>query len=92
MLESGLPALPPGKTKSAVRAARSFRKIATAGVDSGTRCSLPALVRSAGIVQTAPSRSISSHRAPIVSDVRVAVRIQNSSASAVMPDCPAAPP
>ena len=47
--------------------------------DSGTRCSRPAFIRSAGTVQTSPS--ISSQCAPSTSPVRAAVRMANSKAS-----------
>ena len=51
--------------------------------ESGTRCSLPAFMRSAGIVHTAPSRSICSHRALRTSPERAAVSTRNSNASIV---------
>ena len=89
MLESGLPGLPPGNTKpsSPERCACISSRIASARADSGTRCSLPAFMRSAGTVQVLSSRSNSVHRAPIVSPVLAAVRIVNSSARAAMPSC-----
>jgi hypothetical protein len=53
-------------------------------MESGTRCSRAAFIRSAGIVQTAASMSISSHFAPTTSPGRAAVKMQNSKASAAM--------
>ena len=41
--------------------------ISSARSDSGSLCTLFALVRSAGMVQTLASRSISAHRAPATS-------------------------
>lgn len=49
---------------------------------SGTRCSLPAFIRSTGIVHTFSSKSNSSQRAPMTSPVLVAVRIAKRSACA----------
>ena len=66
-------------------ARQRFQQVDSAGADSGTRCSFPAFMRSAGIVHTAPLRSISDQRAPITSPVRAAVRIANSSARALTP-------
>ena len=54
---------------------------------NGTRCSLPAFIRSAGTVQTLADRSISLQRAPMTSPVRAAVRMANSSARAAKPSC-----
>ena len=48
--------------------------------DSGTLCSLPAFMPEAGIVQTFSCQPISDHFAPRISPVRVAVRMQTSSA------------
>lgn len=42
----------------------SARSMATAGPDSGTRCSFPPFIRTAGTVHIAASKSISSQRAP----------------------------
>ena len=44
---------------------------------SGTRCSMPAFMREPGIVHVAPSRSISSHVAPLASPERAAVNTRN---------------
>ena len=63
---------------------RICAKIARAGADSGTRCSTPAFIRSAGMVQIPASRSISDQRAPSASPERAAVRIVNSSARAAI--------
>ena len=60
-------------------------RIAIARGDTGTRCSLPDFMRVPGTIQTLPSRSISSHRAPRTSPRRAAVRIVNSIARAVVP-------
>ena len=56
----------PGKiySRSLPRTSCSAVKIATAGADNGTRCSLPAFIRSPGTVQTARAKSISGHVAP----------------------------
>jgi hypothetical protein len=51
MLLSGRPALPPGKTNSPERKVAIFSMIVRAASDSGTRCSLPAFMRSAATVQ-----------------------------------------
>jgi hypothetical protein len=59
----------------------AFAMTARAAVESGTRCSRPAFIRAAGIVQVQPSLDISSHVAPITSLVRAAVSIKNSRAS-----------
>lgn len=61
--------------------------ISIAWGESGTRCSLPAFMRPAGMVQSAFLRSISSGFAPSTSWVRVLVRIVNSSAHAAAPSC-----
>ena len=82
MLESGLPGFWPGNTKSEVLASESPFTIASARLDSATRCSRRAFIRSAGIVQSPASRSNSDHCAAKTSFVRVAVKIANSSASA----------
>jgi hypothetical protein len=68
----------PAKTKSPVLSFSSWRRIATARADKGTRCSRPAFIRSAGTVQIFLSRSISGHRIPrqLTSDSR-----QNPSAA-----------
>jgi hypothetical protein len=58
----------------------SCSRISMALLLSGTRCSLPAFIRSAGMIQTLASKSNSLHFASITSLVRVAVRISNSSA------------
>ena len=72
-ITEGRPCFPPGKTLSAnaqfasaasfSRCVCIFLRMETAGGDNGTRCSLPALMRLAGIVHAAFFRSISSHRA-----------------------------
>ena len=62
----------------------AFRSV-TAAVDSGTRCSFPAFMRSAGIVHTRASISISIHVAPRTSPDRAAVKIANSAARAAIP-------
>ena len=51
--------------------------------DSGTQRSRPAFMRSAGIVHTAPARSIWSYRALRTSPERAAVSTRNSNASMV---------
>ena len=61
------------------------RSASSAPSDSGTRCSRPAFMRSAGTIQVAACMSNSDHRAPITSPVRAAVRIANRSASAETP-------
>ena len=48
----------------------------------GTRCSFPAFIRLAGMVQTLASKSNSVHLASMTSPVRVAVRINISKAKA----------
>ena len=68
----------PRNTKSPVRG--SPARICIARSESGARCSLPAFIRSAGTVQSLARRSNPDHRAPIVSPVRAAVKIVNSSA------------
>jgi hypothetical protein len=67
----------PGKTKSSEATSFIRFRIASAGSDSGTRCCLPAFMRSAGTVHTAALTSISSHRAPRTSPERAAVRMRN---------------
>ncbi len=52
MLDSGFPGFWPGKTNSEFRAADSSLTIAGARLDSATRCSRRAFIRSAGIVQS----------------------------------------
>jgi hypothetical protein len=54
---------------------------------SGTRCSLPAFMRSAGTVQSFSRILNSERRAPITSLVLPAVGIVNSSARAATPSC-----
>jgi hypothetical protein len=71
-----------GNTKSHVR---NFERVSTtfsAGLDNGTPCSRPALVRTTGIVHTLSPKSISDQRAPSISPVRVAVSMQASRARA----------
>ena len=58
--------------------------MAIARLLSGTWCSFPPFMRSAGTVHTPVSRSISDHFAPITSEVRAAVRMANSRARAEM--------
>ena len=60
------------------------RRIDTARSDNGTRCALPAFMRSPGTVQTALSRSISSQVASRTSPDRIAVSVRNSNASFVV--------
>jgi hypothetical protein len=50
---------------------------------NGTLCSLPAFMRCAGTVHCCLPKSISSHTALLVSPVRAAVRMVNSSALAL---------
>ena len=57
---------------------RRSSRIAKAGSLSGTTCTRLLFMRSAGIVQVLPPRSISSHRAPRASADRLAVRIRNA--------------
>ena len=66
---------------------RQQEGIATAGSESGTRCSLRAFIRSAGTTHSRSATFISDHVAPITSLVRAAVRIVNSSARAAIPSC-----
>ena len=56
---------------------------ASARGESGTRCARPAFMRSAGAVHTAPSRSISVHRALRTSPDLAAVSTRNSNTSLV---------
>ena len=58
---------------------------ANAALESGTRCSLPAFMRLAGIVQAFASRSISDQVAPRVSPDRAAVNIVKPKARADTP-------
>jgi hypothetical protein len=84
--------------KSDIRAPRTFSTIASAGSLSGTRCSRPAFIRLAGMVQTPASRSISLHCAPRTSPDRAAVKPGPASAvlhgSAAVPQLgrPSGPP
>ena len=75
-----------GKDVTASEGPSSLRS-AIARPHSGTRCSMPAFIREAGIVHTRASRLISPHCAPRTSPVRAAVRIVNSSARAATPVC-----
>ena len=71
-----------GKTRpdpSAISAASC--RTAIARPDSGTRCSLPAFIRSAGIVHVAVAMSISAHVASRTSLDRAAVSTRNSNAN-----------
>jgi hypothetical protein len=70
----------PGKTNPARFGIDS--KIAIAGSLNGMRCSRPAFMRPAGIVQTSAAGSISSQTAPITSPDLAAVKIVNMSARA----------
>ena len=70
----------PGNTCSFWRTDCISISTAMAASAKGTRCSRPAFIRDSGMVQILAARSISSHRAPMTSLVRVAVRITNSSA------------
>ena len=88
--DSPCPPFAPGKTKSfgEVCSGATEVRISIAGVDSGTRCSRPAFMRTAGTDHSAFPVSISLHLAPITSPVRAAVRIRNSNASAdIACDC-----
>ena len=62
-----------------------FNILMAAGA-SDTLCSFPVFMRLRGIVQTAFSKSISAHFAPITSPVRPAVKIKNSNPNAEKPD------
>ena len=55
---------------------RALASTATAGALRGTRCFIPAFMRSAGLVHVAESRSISSHRAPLTSPDLAAERLE----------------
>src|SRR3984885_5135040 len=70
-----------GKTKSQVRDFDRLSRTIMALPESGTLCSRPAFMRGARIVQTFSCQVISDHFAPRISPVRVAVRMQTSSAS-----------
>ena len=73
-----------GKIRSDPSAkSRASSRTASAASDSGTRCSRPAFMRSAGTVHVADARSTSSHRACRASPDREAVSIKNSNASLV---------
>ena len=86
-LLSPVPAFQPGKTNSSgLQLDLILPRIANARAHSGTLCSRPAFIRSAGTVQTSVPRSISDHLAPITSPVRPAVNIINSNARAELPD------
>jgi hypothetical protein len=74
------PAEAAGKDKIAVRIARISSRIASAASESGTRCSFPAFMRSAGIVQHLSAIFISFQRALFTSTDQPAVKIVNSSA------------
>ena len=78
-----------GKTHLAtaigVQAIEHHRKRVVALSESGTLCSRPAFMRVAGMVQTFSFQIISDHFAPKISPVRVAVRMQTSSARAAIP-------
>jgi len=87
MLLSGRRALAPGNTKSLWRTFCISARIESAVSDSGTRCSLPAFMRSPGTTHSRSTKLISSQRAPINSPVRAAVRMANSSAHAATPSC-----
>ena len=77
----------PGKTNSPSARSRIFWRTAVAASDSGTRCSLWALVRAAGMVHSASSKSTSAHLAPRTSPVRAAVRTVSSKALAARLSC-----
>ncbi len=85
MFDIGLPGVLPGKTSS-LSAANSFalRRIFWLRAPSGTRCSRPTFILSAGIVHSFRSKSITSQFANKTSFVRAAVRIRNSTASRVI--------
>src|SRR3546814_4658482 len=55
---------------SSLRSAHRRLRIDTAAPESGTTCSLFIFIRAAGMVQTAPFRSISDHEASLVSPDR----------------------
>jgi len=76
-----------GNTKEFFSDARGFtcdRRVRT-GSDKGMRCSFPAFILMAGMVQTFFSKSNSDQRAPLTSPERAAVRIHNDRALAAMP-------
>ena len=75
----GRPGFVPGNTSSSPRP-RTASRIAIAEAVSGTRCSVPAFIRSAGMVHILSPASISDHRAPRTSPDRAHVRIANCSA------------
>jgi hypothetical protein len=74
----------PGKYELARLGRLKILKDLNRAGDNGTRCSRPAFMRSAGIVQTFEIKSISDHLAPSASPERAAVRIRNSKASAAI--------
>ena len=85
MTDKGMSGLEPGKTNSEVfRAVIAFR-IFNVRSDNGTRCSRAPFILWAGTVQIRSFKSISSHRAPITSPDRAAVRIRNSKAVGATP-------
>src|SRR5262249_16377924 len=59
----------PGKIKPSLPSLAISSRIASARDESGTRCSTPPFMHTAGIVHTLASRSISSQRAPVISPV-----------------------
>src|SRR3546814_4660969 len=77
----GLPDVENINPSSSLRSAHRRLRIDTAAPESGTTCSLFIFIRAAGMVQTAPFRSISDHEASLVSPDRTALRIVNRSAS-----------
>ncbi|MNL39795.1 hypothetical protein D3C87_1620930 [compost metagenome] len=79
------------ETSPASRSCFASRRICAARAERGTLCRRPAFIRSSGIFQQRPSRSISDHNAPRVSPERAAVSTVNSSASfTIAEDGPAA--
>src|SRR3546814_8322111 len=61
MLLNGCPLRAPGNTNGLPSSRWTPRNSVIAASESGMRCSLPAFIRLAGIVHTAPCRSISDH-------------------------------
>ena len=89
MFDIGLSFDRPGKTNSLPAASSfAFSNSSTQRGASGTLCSLPAFMRSAGTVQVAWSRSISHHFASSTSLVRAAVRMRNSNAKLAIAGSP----
>lgn len=81
MFDMGFPDNRPENTYSLLESSFDRARISTARPDKRTRCSRPAFMRCAGMVQVARARSNSSHFAPSTSPVRVAAKMRNSNAS-----------